>query len=370
MSPREIRIATRKSALALWQAEYVKARLEAAHPGLIVTLVPMVSRGDKLLDSPLSKIGGKGLFVKELETALLDNEADIAVHSMKDVPMDFPEGLGLFCICEREDPRDAFVSNTFSSLEALPAGSVVGTSSLRRQAQLLTRRPDLQIRFLRGNVNTRLAKLDAGEYDAIILAAAGLIRLGFEDRITSAISVDDSLPAGGQGAVGIECRSADSDIHALLAPLHHEDTATRVFAERAQQTPQWRLPSADRLLRRAGRRTGLVARAGGGSQRWPAAQRRSPGAAPRCRGVGRAGGRRPAEPGRRRHSQGGLRRGRPHVTGWRLLLTRPTDESSALAAVLAEAGSTAAACPCWISSRSRCPMPGGRYSRRWTNTLP
>lgn len=233
MSPREIRIATRKSALALWQAEYVKTRLEAAHPGLIVSLVPMVSRGDKLLDSPLSKIGGKGLFVKELETALLDNEADIAVHSMKDVPMDFPEGLGLFCICEREDPRDAFVSNTFSSLEALPPGSVVGTSSLRRQAQLLARRPDLQIRFLRGNVNTRLAKLDAGEYDAIILAAAGLIRLGFEDRITSAISVDDSLPAGGQGAVGIECRSADSEIHALLAPLHHDDTATRIFAERA-----------------------------------------------------------------------------------------------------------------------------------------
>lgn len=233
MSPREIRIATRKSALALWQAEYVKARLEAAHPGLKVTLVPMVSRGDKLLDSPLSKIGGKGLFVKELETALLENEADIAVHSMKDVPMDFPQGLGLFCICEREDPRDAFVSNTFSSLEQLPPQSVVGTSSLRRQAQLLTRRPDLQIRFLRGNVNTRLAKLDAGEYDAIILAAAGLIRLGFEDRITSAISVDDSLPAGGQGAVGIECRSADSDIHALLAPLHHEDTAVRVFAERA-----------------------------------------------------------------------------------------------------------------------------------------
>ncbi|MNZ24945.1 Porphobilinogen deaminase [compost metagenome] len=152
---------------------------------------------------------------------------------MKDVPMDFPEGLGLFCICEREDPRDAFVSNTFNSLEALPAGSIVGTSSLRRQAQLLTRRPDLEIRFLRGNVNTRLAKLDAGEYDAIILAAAGLIRLGFEDRITSSISVDDSLPAGGQGAVGIECRSADSEIHALLAPLHHADTADRVTAERA-----------------------------------------------------------------------------------------------------------------------------------------
>ncbi|AZC66426.1 hydroxymethylbilane synthase [Pseudomonas chlororaphis] len=233
MSSREIRIATRKSALALWQAEHVKARLEAAHPGLIVTLVPMVSRGDKLLDSPLSKIGGKGLFVKELETALLENEADIAVHSMKDVPMDFPEGLGLFCICEREDPRDAFVSNTYSSLDDLPAGSVVGTSSLRRQAQLLARRPDLQIRFLRGNVNTRLAKLDAGEYDAIILAAAGLIRLGFEDRISSSISVDDSLPAGGQGAVGIECRTADSEIHKLLAPLHHADTADRVTAERA-----------------------------------------------------------------------------------------------------------------------------------------
>ena len=233
MSSREIRIATRKSALALWQAEYVKARLEHAHPGLLVTLVPMVSRGDKLLDSPLSKIGGKGLFVKELETALLDNEADIAVHSMKDVPMGFPEGLGLFCICEREDPRDAFVSNTYASLDDLPEGSVVGTSSLRRQAQLLTRRPDLNIRFLRGNVNTRLAKLDAGEYDAIILAAAGLIRLGFEDRITSAISIDDSLPAGGQGAVGIECRSADTEIHALLAPLHHADTAVRVTAERA-----------------------------------------------------------------------------------------------------------------------------------------
>jgi hydroxymethylbilane synthase len=233
MSSREIRIATRKSALALWQAEYVKASLEAAHPGLIVSLVPMVSRGDKLLDSPLSKIGGKGLFVKELETALLENEADIAVHSMKDVPMDFPEGLGLYCICEREDPRDAFVSNTYESLEALPQGAVVGTSSLRRQTQLLALRPDLQINFLRGNVNTRLAKLDAGEYDAIILAAAGLIRLGFADRIRSSISVIDSLPAGGQGAVGIECRSADREIHALLEPLHHHETALRVTAERA-----------------------------------------------------------------------------------------------------------------------------------------
>jgi hydroxymethylbilane synthase len=147
--------------------------------------------------------------------------------------MDFPEGLGLFCICEREDPRDAFVSNTYTSLEQLPPGSIVGTSSLRRQAQLLARRPDLKIHFLRGNVNTRLAKLDAGEYDAIILAAAGLIRLGFEDRITSAISIDDSLPAGGQGAVGIECRSGDADIHELLKPLHHQETALRVRAERA-----------------------------------------------------------------------------------------------------------------------------------------
>lgn len=230
---REIRIATRKSALALWQAEHVKARLEQAHPGLRVSLVPMVSRGDKLLDAPLAKIGGKGLFVKELETALLEGEADIAVHSMKDVPMDFPEGLGLYCICEREDPRDAFVSNTYASLDALPAGSVVGTSSLRRQAQLLARRPDLKIQFLRGNVNTRLAKLDAGDYDAIILAAAGLIRLGFESRIRASISAEDSLPAGGQGAVGIECRTADSEIHALLAPLHHRDTALRVTAERA-----------------------------------------------------------------------------------------------------------------------------------------
>lgn len=230
---REIRIATRKSALALWQAEYVKARLEASHPGLKVSLVPMVSRGDKLLDAPLAKIGGKGLFVKELETALLENEADIAVHSMKDVPMEFPAGLGLYCICEREDPRDAFVSNTYDSLAALPLGSVVGTSSLRRQAQLLARRPDLKIQFLRGNVNTRLAKLDAGEYDAIILAAAGLIRLGFGERIRSSISAEDSLPAGGQGAVGIECRTADNEVHALLECLNHPETALRVTAERA-----------------------------------------------------------------------------------------------------------------------------------------
>lgn len=229
----EIRIATRKSALALWQAEFVKAELEAAHPHLTVTLVPMVSRGDQLLDSPLAKIGGKGLFVKELQTALMSKEADIAVHSMKDVPMAFPEGLGLYCVCEREDPRDAFVSNNFASLEDLPQGSIVGTSSLRRQAQILAQRPDLVINFLRGNVNTRLAKLDAGEYDAIILAAAGLLRLGFADRIRSSLDVSTSLPSGGQGAVGIECRSEDTAIHALLKPLHHADTTSRVTSERA-----------------------------------------------------------------------------------------------------------------------------------------
>ncbi len=233
MSIRHIRIATRKSALALWQAEHVKARLEQAHPGLQVSLVPMVSRGDQLLDSPLAKIGGKGLFVKELEAAMLEDRADIAVHSMKDVPMEFPEGLGLYCICEREDPRDAFVSNNHANLDELPHGSVVGTSSLRRQAQLLALRPDLQIRFLRGNVNTRLAKLDAGEYDAIILAAAGLIRLGFDERIRSSLDDRQCLPAGGQGAVGIECRTSDHELHELLKPLHNADSADRILAERA-----------------------------------------------------------------------------------------------------------------------------------------
>lgn len=228
-----LRIATRKSALALWQAEHVKARLEARHPHLTVKLVPMVSRGDKILDVPLAKVGGKGLFVKELEHALLNDEADIAVHSMKDVPMEFPEGLGLATICEREDPRDAWVSNTYESLDALPAGSVVGTSSLRRQSQLLAKRPDLTIKFLRGNVNTRLAKLDAGEYDGIILAAAGLIRLEMPTRIRQFISPEQSLPAGGQGAVGIECRMADQATRDLIAPLHHSTTAEQVLAERA-----------------------------------------------------------------------------------------------------------------------------------------
>lgn len=228
-----LRIATRKSALALWQAEFVKAGLEAAHPGLAVALVPLVSRGDKILDVPLAKVGGKGLFVKELETALLNNEADIAVHSMKDVPMEFPEGLGLAVICEREDPRDAFVSNHYKSIEELPEGSVVGTSSLRRQCQLLEKRPDLTVKFLRGNVQTRLGKLDAGEYDAIILASAGLLRLELQDRIASFIAPEFMLPAGGQGAVGIECRIGDERVESLLDVLHCHETAECVLAERA-----------------------------------------------------------------------------------------------------------------------------------------
>ena len=228
-----VRIATRKSALALWQAEYVKARLEFFHPGLVVELVPMSTQGDKILDTPLAKIGGKGLFVKELETAMLEDRADIAVHSMKDVPVEFPEGLMLSTICEREDPRDAFVSNHFSSLDQLPQGAVVGTSSLRRQCQIKALRPDLQIRDLRGNVNTRLAKLDAAEFDAIILAAAGLIRLGFHARIAAYLPVSQSLPANGQGAVGIECRSDDAAVQALLAPLEHTATRQAVLAERA-----------------------------------------------------------------------------------------------------------------------------------------
>lgn len=228
-----LRIATRKSALALWQAEFVKSRLLEFHPQLQVELVPMTSRGDKILDVPLAKVGGKGLFVKELEQAMLDGEADIAVHSMKDVPMEFPEGLGLAVICEREDPRDAFVSNKYPELAQMPAGTVVGTSSLRRQSQILAQRPDLEVTFLRGNVNTRLAKLDAGEYDAIILAAAGLKRLEMHDRIAAFITPEQILPAGGQGAVGIECRTDDSAVIELLKPLHHQPTATAVTAERA-----------------------------------------------------------------------------------------------------------------------------------------
>ncbi|MBZ9613797.1 hydroxymethylbilane synthase [Rheinheimera maricola] len=228
-----IRIATRKSALALWQAEYVKAELLRHHPQLNVELVPMSTQGDKILDTPLAKIGGKGLFVKELEQAMLDGRADIAVHSMKDVPVDFPAGLMLHTICPRENPQDAFVSNQFASLDQLPHGAVVGTSSLRRHCQLKALRPDLTVRDLRGNVNTRLAKLDNGEYAAIILAAAGLIRLGFEQRIASLQPVDQSLPANGQGAVGIECRSDDIAVQQWLAPLEHAPTRACVLAERA-----------------------------------------------------------------------------------------------------------------------------------------
>ena len=233
MAARTLRIATRKSPLALWQANFVKDRLEALYPDLHVELVPMSTQGDKILDTPLAKVGGKGLFVKELETAMLEGRADIAVHSMKDVPVEFPEGLGLHTICEREDPRDAFVSNRFKQIDDLPQGAVVGTSSLRRQCQLRAARPDLVIRDLRGNVNTRLAKLDAGEYDAIILAAAGLKRLEMSHRITAFIEPEQSLPANGQGAVGIECRVDDHELHALLAPLEHDETRVRVLTERA-----------------------------------------------------------------------------------------------------------------------------------------
>ncbi|MET0066977.1 MAG: hydroxymethylbilane synthase [Candidatus Thiodiazotropha sp.] len=228
-----IRIATRKSPLALWQAEHVAAALKAAHQGLQVEIHGMSTQGDKILDTPLAKIGGKGLFIKELEQGILDGQADIAVHSMKDVPVELPEGLHLAVIMSREDPRDAFVSNRFKSLQELPEGACVGTSSLRRQSQLAEQRPDLQIKSLRGNVNTRLAKLDAGDYDAIILAAAGLIRLGFESRITALIGPEQSLPAIGQGAVGIECRTDDETVNRLIAPLHDEETAACVIAERA-----------------------------------------------------------------------------------------------------------------------------------------
>lgn len=230
---RTLTIATRESPLALWQANFVRSALIEVHPGLDVQLLGMTSRGDQLLDVPLAKVGGKGLFVKELETALLDGRADIAVHSMKDVPMEFPAGLQLGVICEREDPTDAFVSNDYQRLADLPAGSVVGTSSLRRECQLRASRPDLKVKFLRGNVNTRLRKLDEGEYNAIILASAGLLRLGFSARIAQRLAVEDSLPAGGQGAVGIEMRESDAGVLELLQVVHHEPTARRVTAERA-----------------------------------------------------------------------------------------------------------------------------------------
>jgi hydroxymethylbilane synthase len=233
-------IATRKSPLALWQANFVKHALEEAFHGtanpLSVELLPLSTKGDRILDTPLAKVGGKGLFVKELEVAILEGRADIAVHSMKDVPMEFPEGLGLDVIAQREDPRDAFVSNNYTSIDNLPDGAIVGTSSLRRQCQLKALRPDLKIKDLRGNVGSRLAKLDKGDYDAIILAAAGLIRLELTQRIASFIQPEVILPAAGQGAVGIECRLNDKTTQGIIAVLNDPDTHIRVSAERAMNT--------------------------------------------------------------------------------------------------------------------------------------
>ena len=228
-----IRIATRKSPLAIWQAEHVAARLRQSHPSLEVVLVTMTTRGDKILDAPLARVGGKGLFVKELEQGMLQGRADIAVHSMKDVPVELPDGLHLAVILAREDPRDAFVSVRFSRLAELPEGACVGTSSLRRQMQLRRMRPDLVIRDLRGNVNTRLEKLDRREYDAIVLASAGLKRLGMDERIAELLEPDTILPAIGQGAIGIECRRGDPAVESLIAVLEDQATRTRVEAERA-----------------------------------------------------------------------------------------------------------------------------------------
>jgi len=228
-----LRIATRKSPLALWQAEYVADRLRQAHPGLNVELIGMITRGDKILDSPLAKVGGKGLFVKELEQGLLEGRADLAVHSMKDVPIDFPAGLGLPVILAREDPRDAFVSRQYSHPDNLPVDARVGTSSLRRQCQLAVRYPDWKILSLRGNVGSRLARLDTGEFDAILLATAGLKRLGLAERITLALEPEFSLPAIGQGAIGVECRLDDVRTRELIATLDDPATQVQVAAERA-----------------------------------------------------------------------------------------------------------------------------------------
>jgi len=233
MTSQLLKIATRKSPLALWQANFVRDRLMAEHEGLQVELVTMLTQGDKILDTPLAKIGGKGLFIKELEQGMLEGEADIAVHSMKDVPMDLPKGFTLPVICAREVPLDAFVSHHYDSIDDLPEGACVGTSSLRRSSQILALRPDLQILSLRGNVQTRLSKLDHGDFDAIILASAGLIRLQLEDRIRSRIQPELILPAVGQGAVGIECREGDEGTVQLLACLNDEPTSIRVRAERA-----------------------------------------------------------------------------------------------------------------------------------------
>ena len=228
-----LRIATRQSRLALWQAEHVATRLREAHAGLAVTLVPMTTQGDRILDRALAEVGGKGLFIKELEVAIAAGRADIAVHSMKDVPTDLPADMTLAAMLPRADPRDAFVSVRHASFDALPQGARVGTSSLRRQSQLKDVRPDLEIGALRGNVETRLRKLDEGQYDAIILAAAGLIRLGLERRITHYFATDQSVPAVGQGIVGIECRSDDARSLALSAALNDETAARCCNAERA-----------------------------------------------------------------------------------------------------------------------------------------
>jgi len=233
MLPDKIRIATRKSPLAIWQAEHVAQQLRRQHPGLQIELVKMTTRGDQILDTALTKVGGKGLFVKELELGLLENTADIAVHSMKDVPMAFPDGLDVAVILERENPLDAFVSARYDSLESMPTGAVVGTSSLRRASQIMARLPSLKIKDCRGNVNTRLDKLENGDYDAIILAAAGLVRLGMQDKIASELPISESLPAIGQGAIGIECRSDDDKLLELLKPLDHGPTHACVAAERA-----------------------------------------------------------------------------------------------------------------------------------------
>ncbi len=233
MTDSRLRIATRKSPLALWQANHVREALLVRHPELEIELLTMTTTGDKILDTPLAKVGGKGLFVKELETGMLEGRADLAVHSMKDVPVEFPEGLCLAAVLPREDPRDVLISNTCSSIDELPQGARLGTSSLRRQSQLRARRPDLRILDLRGNVNTRLSKLDNGEYDAIMLAAAGVKRMGWDARITEFLPPEQFLPAIGQGAIGIEIRTDDARLHELVAELNDAQTATRIAAERA-----------------------------------------------------------------------------------------------------------------------------------------
>lgn len=233
MPDQTLRIATRKSPLALWQANHVREALRSRHPGLAIELLTMTTQGDKILDTPLAKVGGKGLFVKELEVGMLEGRADLAVHSMKDVPVDFPPGLGIAAILPREDPRDAFVSNRFSALDQLPAAARVGTSSLRRQCQLRALRGDLEILDLRGNVNTRLRKLDDGDFDAILLAGAGMKRMGWQSRISELLATTTLLPAIGQGAIGIECRLDDDRVLDLVRALNHDQTATRVGAERA-----------------------------------------------------------------------------------------------------------------------------------------